>query len=126
SNMRNFKDAIADPTLQGVGERLVIQQMTEGGAAQANRNAINKLSPELSMNARNASQELINVKDPLTTSGGRAAVRNDILKDAAQSVATGKRPEKVLDLMQTPKGYNLVREALNGTQESRRLFNSFE
>lgn len=126
SNMRNFKQAIGDPILQGLGERLVIQQMTEGGTAQSNRNAINRLAPELSMNARNAAQELINVKDPLTTSGGRAAVRNDILNDAAQAVATGKRPEKVLDLMQTPKGYNLVRESLNGTLESRRLFNSFQ
>lgn len=126
SNMRNFKQGVKDPAMQALGERLVIDQLTEGGSATSNRNAINKLAPELSNNARQSSQELMNVKDPLTTSGGRAAVRNDILKDAAQSVNTGKRPEKILDLMQTPKGYEIVRESMNGTPESKRLFNSFQ
>ncbi len=126
SNMRNLKTGIADLTIQGLAERLVVGQMTEGGSSSANRTALAKLSPELSQNARNASTELVNVKDPLTTTGGRAAVRNDILKDAAQSVNTGKRPEKILDLMQTPKGYGIIRESLNGSPESRRLFSSFE
>lgn len=126
SNMRNLRNGITDPTIQGLAERLVISQITEGGSSASNRAAVSKLAPELSLNARNAAQELVNVKDPLTTTGGRAAVRNDILKDAAQSVNTGKRPEKVLDLMQTPKGYNIVQESLNGTPESRRLFNSFQ
>lgn len=126
SNMRNLKQAISDPTLQSLAERLVINQITEGGSSTANRSAVSRLSPELSVNARNSAQQLINVKDPLTTTGGRAAVRNDILKDAAQSISTGKRPEKILDLMQTPKGYNIVQESLRGTPESRRLFSSIE
>src|SRR5690606_24405509 len=37
-----------------------------------------------------------------------------------------KRPDKILDLMQTPKGYNLVNETLRSTPESRRLFQTFQ
>jgi len=124
--MRNLKQAVQDPTIQGVTERAVVNQITEGGSPQSNRTAVHNLSPELSLNARNSADQLINVKDPLTTTGGRAAVRNDILKDAAQSVNTGKRPEKILELMQTPKGYQIVRESLNGTPQSRELFQSFQ
>lgn len=126
SNMRNLKQGIQDPTIQGIAERAVVGQITEGGSSASNRNAINNLSPELSPVARQASEQLINVKDPLTTTGGRAAVRNDILKDAAMSVNTGKRPEKILDLMQTPKGYQIVRESMNGSPQSRELFQSFQ
>jgi hypothetical protein len=126
SNMRNLKQGVQDPRIQGLAERMVVGSMTEGGSAKSNTAAINNLSPELSPNARTAAQQLIDVKDPLTTTGGRTAVRNDILKDAAQSVNTGKRPEKILDLMQTPKGYQMVREAMNGSTESRELFKTFE
>ena len=126
SNMRNLKEGIDDPTIQGLAERLVIQDITKAGSADSNRAAVAALAPELRLEARNAAQELVNVKDPLTTSGGRAAVRNEILKDAAKSVNTGKRPAQILDLMQTPKGYNLVRESLNASPQSRELFQSFE
>lgn len=126
SNMRNLKNAIDDPAIQGLAERLAIEDITRSGSPSSNRSAIAALAPELRLEARNAAQELVNVKDPLTTSGGRAAVRNQILKDAAQSVNTGKRPEQILNLMQTPKGYNLVRESLRASPESRRLFESFE
>jgi len=126
SNMRNFKQGVNDPALQALAERLVISNITEGGSAQSNRAAVGNLAPELSPNARNAAQQLVEGKDPLSTAGGRAAVRNDILKDAAQSVSSGRRPDRILDIMQTPKGYNLVRESLNASPNSRRLFQSFE
>lgn len=126
SNMRNLKQGIQDPTIQSLAERMVIQDMTKGGSAQSNRTAINNLSPELSPNARSAAEQLIDVKDPLTNAGGRAAIRNDILKDAAQSVNTGKRPEKILDLMQTSKGHQIVKESLNSSPQARELFKTFE
>lgn len=126
SNMRNLKQGIDDPTIQALAERLVIQDITESGSHTSNRIAINELSPELSVQARNAAENLVQVKDPLTSAGGRAAIRNEILKDAAQAVNTGKRPETILDLMQNLKGYNIVRESMNGTPQSRQLFNSFE
>lgn len=126
SNMNNFKTGITDSAMQALAERLVIQDVTEKGSSQANRITIQKLAPELSANANNAAEQLIQVKDPLTSSGGRAAVRNAILTDAAQSVSTGKRPEKILDLMQTPKGYQIVQETMSASPESRRLFRSFQ
>ena len=126
SNMRNFKQGVNDPSMQALAERLVVSNITEGGSAQSNRAAVGKLAPELSPNARNAATQLVEGKDPLSSAGGRAAIRNDILKDAAQSVSSGKRPEKILDLMQTPKGYNLVRESLSSAPRSRELFQSFE
>ena len=122
SNMRNLKQAIPDLTIQGMAERLVIDKMTGSGSSSTNRTALNNLSPELSLNARNAGENLINIKDPLTTTGGRAQVRNEILKDAAQSVNTGKRPEKILQLMETPKGYMIVRESLAGSPQGREIF----
>lgn len=126
SNMRNLKQGIQDPQMQALAERLVIEDITQTGSSDANRNALNNLAPELSPNARNAGEQLTQVKDPLTSSGGRAAIRNEILQDAAQSVSTGKRPERILDLMQTPKGYDIVRESMSGTRNSRELFSSFE
>lgn len=126
SNMRNLKQAIPSPALQSLGERLVIDNITQGGSSKANRLALNNLAPELSLNARNAGQALSNIKDPLTEAGGRAAIRNSILTDAAQAVNTGKRPEKILSLMQTPKGYEIVRESLSHSHQGRELFRTFE
>lgn len=126
SNMRNLKQAIPDPALQGIAERLVIDKMTASGSPTSNRTALTNLAPELSPNARSAGENLINVKDPLTTTGGRAQVRNEILKDAAQSVNTGKRPEKILQLMETPKGYMLVRESLSASPQGREIFQAAE
>jgi hypothetical protein len=126
SNMRNLKQAVPNPTIQGIAERLVVDKITQGGSSSSNLQKINNLTPELSPNARNAAHELINVKDPLTTTGGRAQVRNEILKDAAQSVNTGKRPEKILDLMETPKGYMIVKESLNGSPQGRQIFQAAE
>lgn len=126
SNMRNFKEAVPDHAMHGVAERLVIDNLTQSGEVETTRRALRNLSPELTVNARNAAEQLINVKDPLASTGGRAATRNSILTDAAKSVNTGKRPEYILDLMETPKGYALVREAMNGSPQSRELFQSFE
>lgn len=126
SNMRNLKQAVPDPMIQGVAERSAVENITAKGSAKSNETAINNLSPELTPQARGASKALVEVKDPLTETGGRAAVVNDVLKDAAKSVNTNKRPEKILDLMKTPKGYQIAKEALNGTPESRELFKSFE
>jgi hypothetical protein len=126
SNMRNLKQGVENPAIQGVAERLVIDDITKSGTSKSNLREINNIGPELSVNARNAGEQLANIKDPLTTTGGRAAIRNDILKDAAQAVSTGQRPDKILDLMQTPKGYALVAESMNGTPQSRELFQSFQ
>ncbi len=126
SNLRNLKQAIPNQDMQDVAERLVVDKITKGGKSSSNARAITDISPELSPNAKNAADEIINTKDALTTQGGRAAVRNEILKDAAKSVSTGKRPEKVLDLMQTPKGYGIVRETLNQSPEGRQIMQSFE
>ncbi len=126
SNLRNLKQGIQDPTIQGLAERQVVENVTKGGGAKANRNAIKNLNTELSPQAQGAANEIINVKDPLTTVGGRAAVGNEILKDAAQAVNTGKKPAKILGLMKTPKGYQIVKETLDKTPESRKLLKSFE
>ena len=126
SNMRNLKQAVQDPTIQGLAERMVVDNMTKSGGPKANRVSLRNLSPELTPQARGAAENLINVKDPLTTTGGRAAVVNDILKDAAKAVNTGQRPEKILKLMQTQKGYRIVKDALNRTPRSRELLKSFE
>ena len=126
SNMANLKHAITDPAMQGLAERMVVEDITQSGSSSANRNALRELEPELRPGTRTAARELIDVKDPLTSSGGRAAVRNQILKDAAQSVNTGKRPDQILQLMETQKGYNIVKESLQSTPQGRELFKSFE
>lgn len=126
SNMRNMKQAITDPTMQAVGERMVVADVTQSGSSAFNRNVITNLSPELSINARNAAEQLIQVKDPLTSTGGRAALRNSILKDVASAVNTGQPPKRVLELMSTAKGYHMVRESLQATPQSRQVFNSLQ
>ena len=63
--------------------------------------------------------ELINIKDPLTNIGGRAQVINEILKDAAQSVNTGKRPEKILQLMETQRDIYRARIAMQALKEDK-------
>ena len=126
SNIRNLKQAVPNIQIQNVAERLIVDDITKAGSTASNLKTVSDLAPELSVNAQNAAHELINVKDPLTSPGGRALVRNQILKDAAQSVNTGKRPDQVLDLMGTPKGYNIVRETLNTSPQGREMFQSFQ
>jgi hypothetical protein len=105
---------------------LVVDDITRTGSVASNIKTVADLAPELSVNAQNSAHQLVNVKDPLTSPGGLAIVRNEILKDAAQSVNSGKRPEKILDLMGTPKGYNLTRQTLQTSQEGRQMFSAFE
>jgi hypothetical protein len=126
SNMNNFKRGVTDPGIQGVAERATIDKMTQKGSHESNRIAVDNLFPELSPQAQAAANNIIEGKNALTTAGGRMAVVNEILKDAAQAVNTGKRPEKILDLMQTTKGYQLVREAMQATPQTRDMFRSFE
>ena len=126
SNMRNLKQAIPDQAIQGIAERLAVEKITEGGQTASSLKNVANLSPELSPNAKTAANNLINGKDPLTNVGGKTQVINEILKDAAQSINTGKRPERILSLMETPKGYMIVKEAFAGMPKGQEIFNSFE
>ncbi len=126
SNMRNFKQGVVDPTTQGLMERMVVDDATKSGSVGSNNKFVQDMGNTLSPRAQGAARGLIDVKDPLTTEGGRAAVRNSILSDTAEAVATGKKPTEVLKLMETPKGYNIVAQTLNYSPESRNLFRSFQ
>ena len=126
SNMRNLKEAIPNIAIQDIAERMVVEKITEGGSIASNLKAINNLSPELSGKANAVAHDLINFKDPLATSGGKSVVINEILKDAAQSINTGKRPETILKIMETPKGHMLVKEAFAGSHKGKEILNSFE
>lgn len=125
SNMQNLKQAVTDPNMQNVYDRAVVDYITSG-SAQSGRKALAQIENDLGLNARGAAENLIAGKDPLTNVGGRAAVRNEILTDTAKSIHTGKRPEKVLELMQTEKGYETVRQTLNTTPQGREALRSFE
>lgn len=126
SNMRNLKQAVPNTAIQGIAERMVVDKMTQSGSPATNLRSYGKIAPELSPAAREVATNLINAKDPLTTVGGRAQVRNQIVKDAAQAVNTGNRPNKIMTLMETPKGYGIVRESLTQTPQGREIFRSFE
>ena len=126
SNMQNFNEAMQNVGSQNMLQRQVVASMTESGNASANRIALTKLAPELSQNSQAVAHNLINVKDPLTSVGGRAALRNSILTEAANAVTTGQKPTSILQLMQTPKGLRLVRESLNSTANGRRLLKTIE
>lgn len=126
SNMRNFKQAIKDIEQQALLERLTIQNITESGGEASNRAAIEKLSPALSENAKTAANTIINVKDPLTTTGGKAALRNSIMKDVAGAIQSGQKPAQALELMKTPKGLQAVRESFRGSRQGQEIMNSLE
>lgn len=125
SNMRNLKQAVPNEQIHNIADRLAVDKITKAGTTSSNARALHELNSDLSPRAREAARMLVDVKDPLTSSGGRAAIRNEILKDAAKAINTGKRPEKILDLMGTPKGYGLVRETLNQSNEGKNVLQSF-
>lgn len=126
SNMRNFKQAVQEPWAQNLLDRMVVENITETGGSDANRLALRNLGDDLSPQARGVANNLIDVKDPLTSIGNRELLSNQILQEAARAVNTGKRPEKILKLMETSKGYQLVKGSMMGTPKSRELFKSFE
>lgn len=125
SNLRNLKQAIDDPNIQSLADRTVVDSITRKSTPSAKK-ALNEVQGELGQNGRNAAAQLIQEKDVLTNQGNRAAVRNQISKEAVASVNTGQRPKKALELMGTRKGYDLVRESLNGSQQSREIFQSYQ
>lgn len=126
SNMRNFKEAVPNSPIQGIAERMAVEKITEGGTTATSLKNVANLSPELSPNAKTAANNLIDVKDPLTKVGGKAQIQNEILKETAMAVNSGKRPENLLNLMETPKGYVLVKETLEATPKGKEILNSFE
>lgn len=126
SNLRNLNEGISEARIRGLAERLVIDSITSGGSSDANRLAINNIIPELSPTARQVAKDMLALKDGLTTQGSRQAQVNGILKDVTQSLSTGIRPEKTLKLMKTAKGYQLVKESMNATPETRKVFKALE
>ena len=126
SNLRNLKIVMSDASMQSLAERMLIDEITSTGSTEANRKLIFQLKNDLSPTATNAAEQLIQIKDPLTSTGGRRAIANNILEEAAKSVNTGQRPEKILELMTTPKGYRLVKETMGANQQSRELFKTYE
>lgn len=126
SNMRNFKQGVVDPTTQGLMERQVVDDVTHTRGVKGGNEFIQDMGNTLTPRAQGSARQLIDIKDPLTTEGGRAATRNGILSDTAEAVATGKKPTEVLKLMETPKGYNIVAQTLNYSPESRNLFRAFQ
>lgn len=123
SNMTNIQNAIPDQPTQNLLQRQVVEDITSGSTKGAKK-AIDELSPVLSDASRVSSNNLINIKDTLTDVGQRMATKNEILKIASKSVNTGERPEKLLNLMENQKGYNLVAESLNSTPEGRKIFDA--
>lgn len=126
SNLRNFKEAITDPQIQSLIDRMVVEDITRSGNAASNTEALTRMGNTISPLARQVGNEIVNVKNPLTIPGGRAALRNSILQEVVQAVQSGSSPTRVLKIMETPKGLQAVRQALNGTPQGRELMKILE
>ena len=126
SNLRNFKQATQNEYLSDFTEKMVIKEITDKGSSKSNNLALNKLQPSLSPRAHRAAKNIISSKNPDSLAGGREALKNKLINDAASSILAGKRPEIVLERMRTPKGYDFVYNTFKRTKNGREIFKSME
>jgi hypothetical protein len=85
-----------------------------------------QISRQLSPESRAIGEEIIASKSPLGSTAQRRSVKDSILKDLSENIATGERPAATLNLWKTKKGQELIKEATKGLPNQKQLLNFLE
>ncbi len=110
SNLEKLKEILQPEEMASV-ERELIEQLKDKNHKEAKK-LFNELKPHLSEDAKKVGEEVVDSKLPFGTKAKTLSFQRSIADDLSDAIVTGKRPSKVLDLWKTPKGQNLIKDAL--------------
>ncbi|CAB4126515.1 hypothetical protein UFOVP80_14 [uncultured Caudovirales phage] len=114
STLEALKDILQPKQMEAI-ERQLLEEMKEVNYLQA-RKLYSELKPHLSYEADLLGDQIVKSKIPTGTPAKTKAVQENILNDLSNSMVTGERPTKTLNLWQTPQGRELIKEALKGNK----------
>ncbi len=105
-------------------EREILEKM-HGQSYSAAQDTLREVDRFLTGDARQTARDIVNAKNKFHPSR-RNLKREGVLEDLADAMDTGARPEKTLTLWKTPRGRNLVEEALQGSPNREAMINYLE
>lgn len=126
SNINLLNAAIAENRpIKDLADRLIVDQLGSK-SLETSRELGNEARRYLSKNANEALELIQDMQSPLTEAGQKMAKRSEILKDVTSAANTGSTPSYTMDMMKTPKGYQLVKDVLDKSPKGKRAFKALE
>lgn len=115
--------AIVQPSTMKNVERQLLEKMNKMSHAKSDE-FLRKIKSGLSKESKDIAEQIVQSKVPInkqSIQGRRDRLHDSIDEDLTTAMNTGKRPNKVLDLWQNPRGQKLVKEALSTHPQRKEL-----
>lgn len=122
--IKELRQTLSEAQMKQV-EREILQRLHEQSYKKA-ANEFNQIKRQLSPESQRIGQSIVDSKAPLGSTAQRRAAKEGIVKNLSESIATGERPNQVLDLWKTKNGQKLVREATNGLPNQKQILDYLE
>lgn len=120
SNYNRLK-AVGSESSISMADRQIIEELSAKNTESA-RKELRNLEQYFSQANKQIANSLIDMGDKLTAPGQKAVLQQRILEDAQRAVTNGERPNITMKAMQTPEGYNIVKQTLERTPKGKEIF----
>lgn len=108
STFGNLKETLSPEQFLQL-EREMLEKMNAQNYKQAQKTFKN-LERHMTAENRKLAKEIVESKNPHNPEARKQLMQEGILDEMSQSIASGARPKKTLDLWKTPKGQRLVKD----------------
>jgi hypothetical protein len=124
STLEMLREILQPEQMEGV-ERQILEEMKDLNYLQA-RKLFSELKPHLSYEADILGDQIVKSKLPVGSTAKTKALQNNILNDLSDSMASGQRPDKTLNLWKTEKGQKQIKDALKGLKNKDEIYKYLE
>lgn len=95
-------------------ERKILERLN-GMERKGAEKAAAELLPKLSKENRKIARDILESKKPMSAKTAEEKLHQAVIDDLSKAFTTGTRPNKTMELWQTPKGQKVVRQALKNS-----------
>jgi hypothetical protein len=120
SNYKRLKE-VTDQNFLNIADRQIIEELAAKNTDTAKKE-LRHLEQYLGQSNKDLANNLIDLGDKLTAPGQKAILQQRILEDAQRAIVSGERPNLIMKSMQTPEGYNIVKQTLERTPKGKEVF----
>ena len=122
SGLHDVKQVVSEAQFKEI-EREVVEHINSLPEEKA-RNYYREIKEDLSSNARQVAEEIIESKTPPSINKKAAQykkIQDSVLEDISKASITGERPEKALNLWKTKKGQQIIKNSLEGNPNKKEI-----
>lgn len=120
--LKDLREILPEKQMKNI-ERQVLEKLNGMKEAQA-QDFFRKVRSGLSKDSQSLAEDIIKSKKPInkqSIQGRNERLHEAIDEELINSMNTGKRPKKTLELWQNPRGQKLVRESLESSPQKKEL-----